>query len=180
VIKLRINGREIELQGPTSLGDYLASLGVDQRAVAVELNERILERSELAATTLAEGDVVEIVRMVGGGMAQPRAYSEAMPRKEKAAMQQVDDSRLLPGEDVKAGHPDDALHWAQVYRELTEFKNRAMDRIVIDAVGLGDVARKEIEATDLVVLRAERDRFQRRAEFWRDRYRTLASGKKRT
>jgi thiamine biosynthesis protein ThiS len=67
VIKLRINGREVELEGPTPLGDYLASLGVDQRAVAVELNERILERSELAGTTLAEGDVVEIVRMVGGG-----------------------------------------------------------------------------------------------------------------
>jgi len=35
----------------------------------VELNERILERSELAGTTLAEGDLVEIVRMVGGGLA---------------------------------------------------------------------------------------------------------------
>ncbi|HEY8681441.1 MAG TPA: sulfur carrier protein ThiS [Candidatus Dormibacteraeota bacterium] len=68
MIKLRINGRAVELDGPTPLGDYLASLGVDQRAVAVELNERILERAELAGTTLAEGDVVEIVRMVGGGL----------------------------------------------------------------------------------------------------------------
>jgi sulfur carrier protein len=67
MIKLRINGRGVELAGPTPLGDYLASLGVDQRAVAVELNERILERSELAGTLLGEGDVVEIVRMVGGG-----------------------------------------------------------------------------------------------------------------
>ena len=67
MIKLRINGREVELAGPTPLGDYLASLGVDLRAVAVELNERILERSELAGTLLGEGDVVEIVRMVGGG-----------------------------------------------------------------------------------------------------------------
>ena len=48
MIRLRINGRDVELPGPTRLGDYLASLGVDQRAVAVELNERILERSELA------------------------------------------------------------------------------------------------------------------------------------
>jgi len=68
VIRLRINGREVELDGPTRLGDYLALLGVDPRAVAVELNERILERSELAATTLGDGDVVEIVRMVGGGL----------------------------------------------------------------------------------------------------------------
>jgi hypothetical protein len=98
-----------------------------------------------------------------------------MARKDKAAKDQVDDQRLLPGEDPAATHPDDAVHWAQVYRELTEFKNRAMDRIVIDAVGLGDVARREVESTDLVVLRAERDRFQKRAEFWRDRYRKLAA-----
>jgi hypothetical protein len=100
-----------------------------------------------------------------------------MPRKDKAAKDQVDESRLLPGEDLTAGHPDDALHWVQVYRELTEFKNRAIDRIAIDAVGLGEVARHEIEATDLVVLRAERDRIHRRAEFWRDRYRELMEGR---
>ena len=102
-----------------------------------------------------------------------------MPRKEKAAKEAVDSNRLLPGEDPAAAHPDDALHWAQVYRELTEFKNRAIDRIVIDAVGLGDVARHEVEMTDLVVLRAERDRLVRRSEFWRDRYRKLAEGAKR-
>src|SRR5260221_8659566 len=93
-----------------------------------------------------------------------------MPRKRKdeAAEDQVDDTRLLPGEDPAALHPDDALHWVQVYRELTEFKNRAMDRIAIDAVGLVDAARQEIESTDLVVLRAERDRFQRRGQFLAD------------
>src|SRR5260221_11099123 len=91
-----------------------------------------------------------------------------MPRKRKdeAGEDQVDDTRLLPGEDPAALHPDDALHWVQVYRELTEFKNRAMDRIAIDAVGLVDAARQEIESTDLVVLRAERDRVQRRGPGW--------------
>ena len=68
MIKLRINGRDVELEGPTPLGQYLAALGVDPRAVAVELNERILERSEIADTNLGEGDIVEIVRMVGGGL----------------------------------------------------------------------------------------------------------------
>jgi sulfur carrier protein len=67
VIKLRINGREVELEGPTRLADYLAGLGVDPRGVAVELNDRILERSELGGAVLDEGDAVEIVRMVGGG-----------------------------------------------------------------------------------------------------------------
>jgi thiamine biosynthesis protein ThiS len=66
-MRLRINGRDVDLPGPTRLGDYLAALGVDPRSVAVELNERILERGELASSMLEEGDVVEIVRMVGGG-----------------------------------------------------------------------------------------------------------------
>ena len=66
-MRLRINGRDVDLPGPTRLGDYLAALGVDPRSVAVELNERILERGELASSLLEEGDVVEIVRMVGGG-----------------------------------------------------------------------------------------------------------------
>ena len=95
------------------------------------------------------------------------------PDKEEAAYDQVADKRLLPGEDSSSQYPDDALHWASVYRELWDFKNRAIDRMVIDAVGMGEVARQEIEKTDLVVLRAERDRFQRRAQFWRERYRKL-------
>jgi hypothetical protein len=96
-----------------------------------------------------------------------------MPKKEKAAKDTVSDDRLLPGENPATEHQDDAFHWAQVYRELCEFKERAIDRIGIESVSLGDAARQEIEATDLVVLRAERDRFLRRAEFWRDRYREL-------
>lgn len=65
--RLRINGRDVELPEPTALVDYLAQLGVDRRAVAIELNGRILERSQFDASVLGEGDVVEIVRMVGGG-----------------------------------------------------------------------------------------------------------------
>lgn len=67
MIALTVNGRPVELERPTPLLDYLARLGVDARAVAVEINERILERSEFPATTLEKGDRVEIVRMVGGG-----------------------------------------------------------------------------------------------------------------
>lgn len=70
-IQLHINGRPVELEGPTPLVEYLSRLEVDPRAVAVEINERILARSEFPATFLQEGDVVEIVRMVGGGGRRP-------------------------------------------------------------------------------------------------------------
>jgi sulfur carrier protein len=68
VIALQINGKKVELDQPTALLTYLESLGVNHRAVAVEHNGVIIERSDYASTRLRDGDVVEIVRMVGGGL----------------------------------------------------------------------------------------------------------------
>ena len=68
MIALQINGRRVELEGPTSVLAYLEKLGVSPRSVAVEHNGVILERSAYAESKLDEGDVVEIVRMVGGGV----------------------------------------------------------------------------------------------------------------
>lgn len=67
MISLEVNGRRVELERPTPLVEYIERLGVDPRAVAVEHNGEILERSAYASTTLRAGDRVEIVRMVGGG-----------------------------------------------------------------------------------------------------------------
>lgn len=67
MIALQVNGRRVELDGPTTLLAYLEQLGANPRVVAVEHNGVILERSTYADATLDEGDVVEIVRMVGGG-----------------------------------------------------------------------------------------------------------------
>jgi sulfur carrier protein len=67
VIALKVNGKHIELDAPMPLTDYLNILGVSPRAVAVEHNGVIIERDAYATTTLRDGDVVEIVRMVGGG-----------------------------------------------------------------------------------------------------------------
>lgn len=65
--RLRVNGREVELSEPTPLPDYLRGLGVDPRAVAVEHNGEIIQRDVYGECLLREGDVLEIVRMVGGG-----------------------------------------------------------------------------------------------------------------
>lgn len=80
-MKLTVNGKPVELAGPTRLLDYLARLGVNPRAVAVEVNARILDRAEFDAAELREGDVVEVVRMVGGGSAgSPPRPRPARPR----------------------------------------------------------------------------------------------------
>jgi sulfur carrier protein len=65
-MKITVNGEERLLEQKTVLG-FLVELGVDPRAVAVELNLDILERGEYATTMLNEGDKVEIVQFVGGG-----------------------------------------------------------------------------------------------------------------
>jgi sulfur carrier protein len=67
VIALQINGKRVELDYAMPLLAYMEKLGVDPRAVAVELNGVILERPQYETTVLDEGDSVEIVRMVGGG-----------------------------------------------------------------------------------------------------------------
>jgi sulfur carrier protein len=64
---VRINGKAVELQEPTPLLDYVSQVGVDPRAIAVEVNGEILQRETYSDCTLRDGDVVEIVRMVGGG-----------------------------------------------------------------------------------------------------------------
>ena len=67
MIKLQINGKRVELEQATPLLDYLETLGVNPRVVAVEHNGEIIERSAFGKTTLRENDRLEIVRMVGGG-----------------------------------------------------------------------------------------------------------------
>lgn len=64
---LTVNGKSVELERPTPLLDYLSRLEVNAQAVAVEVNAEILPRDRYHDCVLNEGDVVEIVRMVGGG-----------------------------------------------------------------------------------------------------------------
>jgi len=62
-----LNGESRRLAGAATLADLLGQLGLDSRAVVVELNRKIVRRPELAETALADGDTVELVHFVGGG-----------------------------------------------------------------------------------------------------------------
>ena len=75
MIGVQVNGRPVQLAGPTPLLDYLRGLSVDARAVAVEVNGEILERERYGTCTLQAGDTIEIVRMVGGGAGRRRLGS---------------------------------------------------------------------------------------------------------
>ncbi len=67
MITLTINGAPRELDAPITVAQYLDTLGLAGRYVAVARNGDVLERETFASVTLEDGDRVEIVRPVGGG-----------------------------------------------------------------------------------------------------------------
>lgn len=67
VITILLNGESHNLSVPVTVASLLASLGLETRKVAVELNEVIVPRSRYTETRLSGGDAVEIVHFIGGG-----------------------------------------------------------------------------------------------------------------
>ena len=67
MITLTINGKRRELEGPTSLMDFLQSIGVNLQFIAVAYNGEVIDREKFPQIVLDEGDEVEVVRPVGGG-----------------------------------------------------------------------------------------------------------------
>jgi sulfur carrier protein len=67
VITLAVNGEKRELEEPTKLTALLETLGVNPRYVAVAHNGTVLQRQRWPEVVLRDGDVLEIVRMAGGG-----------------------------------------------------------------------------------------------------------------
>ena len=65
-MQLIING-DGRTVSATTVAQLLTELGLDARAVVVELNRTIIRRAAVGATPIAEGDAVEIVHFVGGG-----------------------------------------------------------------------------------------------------------------
>jgi sulfur carrier protein len=64
---LTVNGEAREAAEGTSLPALLAELGLQVGSVVVEHNGTALLRSEVLATGLADGDVLELVKAVAGG-----------------------------------------------------------------------------------------------------------------
>jgi thiamine biosynthesis protein ThiS len=64
---ITLNGEPFVVDGPISISDLLARLGIDPRIIAVEHNISVVKRDRYGSTIVNEGDQVEIVRFVGGG-----------------------------------------------------------------------------------------------------------------
>ena len=65
-MQITVNG-ENKIITEMSLLQFLESLDINPRRVAVELNTDIVSKSAYETTILQDGDRIEIVHFVGGG-----------------------------------------------------------------------------------------------------------------
>jgi thiamine biosynthesis protein ThiS len=66
-VQIRVNGNTRELSEPLTLAALLAELNLPARRVAVERNREVVRRDAYDTVRLCDGDVLEIVQIVGGG-----------------------------------------------------------------------------------------------------------------
>jgi sulfur carrier protein len=67
MINLMVNGKPRELEEAVDLASYLNSFGLNLQHVAVGYNGDVVAKDQFDQVKLKEGDVLEIVRPVGGG-----------------------------------------------------------------------------------------------------------------
>ena len=64
-MQITVNGENREYSTGTTLSELLKSIDIDERYVAVELNRKIVPRTQFSEKLLAENDTLEIVTIVG-------------------------------------------------------------------------------------------------------------------
>jgi sulfur carrier protein len=69
LMEVQINGESRNFDNSIPLSALLEQLGMKSDRVAVELNRNIVPRVQWAETQVSEGDRLEIVQFVGGGLA---------------------------------------------------------------------------------------------------------------
>jgi len=67
-LQITLNGDAHEVAGPLTVKELLARLEIDGRRVAVEHNLVVLKRDAFDVTMVRDGDEIEIVNFVGGGV----------------------------------------------------------------------------------------------------------------
>lgn len=64
---IKINGVESEFTGSVTVAELLKKLDCKQLNVAVECSGEIIKRCDFGTKLINDGDVIEIVKFVGGG-----------------------------------------------------------------------------------------------------------------
>lgn len=64
---ITVNGEAKTVPDGSTVRDLIEAMGLGKAACAAEVNRELVPRREQPARRLAEGDVVELVTLVGGG-----------------------------------------------------------------------------------------------------------------
>ncbi len=66
-MNVTVNGEPRDVGADLTISGLIQMLGLKPELTAVQVNDEILERTFLSEYVLSEGDVVELIRVVGGG-----------------------------------------------------------------------------------------------------------------
>jgi sulfur carrier protein len=66
-MRIQVNDQPTELPAGATVSDLLTQLALPGTRVAVEVNRALVRRADHPATALKDGDLVEVVTLVGGG-----------------------------------------------------------------------------------------------------------------
>ncbi|MEK6656477.1 MAG: sulfur carrier protein ThiS [Nitrospirota bacterium] len=68
-MQVKINGKQEDVKEKSIL-DILKARNVEPEMVSVELNSQILDKKDYAATSIKDGDTIEFLYFMGGGVAK--------------------------------------------------------------------------------------------------------------
>lgn len=67
-MKLQVNGESFDLPADSAtVAQLVQQMGLSGQPVAVEVNRQLVPKRRHAEAALHEGDVIEVVTLVGGG-----------------------------------------------------------------------------------------------------------------
>ena len=67
MITIVLNGENTEIEADSNIEQLLQKLNIENKRLAVEINQEIIPRSEFASQKFSDMDKVEIVQAIGGG-----------------------------------------------------------------------------------------------------------------
>ena len=66
-IKISVNGKQMQVISKFSLKSLITKLKMPVNKIAIELNNKIIDKKNISRIKLKKGDKIEIVHFIGGG-----------------------------------------------------------------------------------------------------------------
>jgi thiamine biosynthesis protein ThiS len=67
-MEITVNGKKrANFISPLTVAELIEQLGINPKSIIVERNFEIVTKNKVNATTIQDGDSIEIIRLVGGG-----------------------------------------------------------------------------------------------------------------